>query len=211
MLVSYIVAAHVIRPVDTLYCLCCSYDHCTDPGCQWSICIRIPIVNTNTLLSCLFLCSAFIKMFRCNHYHIPLAHGLLSESSLTYRNAIIWNNTPSPGLNIDGNKHTLSTHYGLVTPYDHIDLAQHWFRKWLVAWRHQAITWTNGDSSLVCFCGIHPRAISQQVPKLLFLTICVNIINSKLQPQVWGKWQIDNKSGLVQVMACCRTGKKSLV
>ena len=32
-----------------------------------------------------------------------------------------------------------STHWGLVTPYGAMELGQHWFRQWLVAWRHQAI------------------------------------------------------------------------
>ena len=31
---------------------------------------------------------------------------------------------------------------------------------WLVAWRHQAITWTNLDLSSVRSCGIHRRALS---------------------------------------------------
>ena len=31
---------------------------------------------------------------------------------------------------------------GLVTPYGHTDLGQHWSRRWLVVWRHQTITWT---------------------------------------------------------------------
>ena len=39
---------------------------------------------------------------------------------------------------------SLLTHCGLVTPCG-IDLGQHWFRQWLGAWRHQAITWTNSD------------------------------------------------------------------
>ena len=37
------------------------------------------------------------------------------------------------------------THWGLVMPYGDIDQGQHWLRKWLVAWWHQAITWTNVD------------------------------------------------------------------
>ena len=37
------------------------------------------------------------------------------------------------------------THCGLVTPYGDIDLGQHSSRQWLVAWQHQAITWTNVD------------------------------------------------------------------
>ena len=36
-----------------------------------------------------------------------------------------------------------STCCGLVIPYDSINLSHHCFRKWLVAWRHQAIAWIN--------------------------------------------------------------------
>ena len=42
---------------------------------------------------------------------------------------------------------TALTRCGLVTPYGNIDQCQHWFRQWLVAWQHQAITWTNVDIS----------------------------------------------------------------
>ena len=31
-------------------------------------------------------------------------------------------------------------HWGLMAPCGDIDLGQHWFRQWLVPWRHQAIT-----------------------------------------------------------------------
>ena len=54
-----------------------------------------------------------------------------------------------------GNRLTLC---GLVVPYGDKDLGQHWFS--LVAWQHQAISWTNVDLSSVGFCGIHLRAIS---------------------------------------------------
>ena len=37
-------------------------------------------------------------------------------------------------------------------PYEVMELSQHWFRWWLGAWWHQAITWTNVDLSLVGFC-----------------------------------------------------------
>ena len=53
------------------------------------------------------------------------------------------------------------THCGLVTPYSDRDLGQHWLRQWLVAWRHQAITWTNVDWSSMKSSDIHIRAISQ--------------------------------------------------
>ena len=52
------------------------------------------------------------------------------------------------------------THWGLVTSYGIGDLGQHWFRQWLVAWRHQAITWTNVDFSSVRSCGIHLMKLS---------------------------------------------------
>ena len=36
-------------------------------------------------------------------------------------------------------QHMMSTLLGVT------ELAQHWFMQWLVAWRHQAIAWTNID------------------------------------------------------------------
>ena len=42
-----------------------------------------------------------------------------------------------------------------------IDPGQYWSRKWLAAWQHQAIIWTNVDLSSNVFCGIHMRVISQ--------------------------------------------------
>ena len=44
--------------------------------------------------------------------------------------------------------HNKLTHGSLVMPYGEIDLGQHWLRWWLVAWQHQAITWTNVYFSL---------------------------------------------------------------
>ena len=52
------------------------------------------------------------------------------------------------------------THCGLVMPYGVTELGQHWLRWWLVAWQHQAITWTNVDLSSVRSLGIHLRALS---------------------------------------------------
>ena len=51
------------------------------------------------------------------------------------------------------------THCGLVTPYGTINVGQHWLSWWLIAWQHQAITWTNVDLSSVGSSGIHMRAI----------------------------------------------------
>ena len=57
------------------------------------------------------------------------------------------------------------THCGLVTPYDDIDLGQHWLRLWLGAWRHQAITWTSVDLSSVKSSDIHLNTIAQEIPQ----------------------------------------------
>ena len=48
--------------------------------------------------------------------------------------------------------------------------------EWLVAWWHQAITWTNVDSSSVKSCGIHRRAILLQMLKIWITGICCKII-----------------------------------
>ena len=56
---------------------------------------------------------------------------------------------------------TKLTHCGLVTPYGNKDLDQHWLREWHVAWRLQAITWTNVDLSSVRSSDNNPRGILQ--------------------------------------------------
>ena len=68
------------------------------------------------------------------------------------------------------------THYGLVTPYTDTDLAQYWHGKWLVAWLHRAITWTNVDFSLVMPCDIHLTAISLRVSNLQLKKIGLEIM-----------------------------------
>ena len=51
---------------------------------------------------------------------------------------------------------SLSLSYcGLVTSYAVIGLHQHWFRYWLVVWRHQVITLANVDVSSNVFRGIY--------------------------------------------------------
>ena len=76
------------------------------------------------------------------------------------------------------------TLFGLVTPYGDINVGQHWFRYWLVAWRHQAIIWTNIDLSSVRSNGIHLSAILQEIPqpslteislKITSLNFCSNL------------------------------------
>ena len=53
------------------------------------------------------------------------------------------------------NKTPYLTYCDLVTPYNDIDLGQHWLSQCRVPWRHQAITRTNVESSLVRSNDIH--------------------------------------------------------
>ena len=71
------------------------------------------------------------------------------------------------------------THYGLMTPYGDMDLCQHWFRQWLVAWLHQAITWPNVDLSSVRSSDIHQSAISQETPQPLIIKVKLKINHLK--------------------------------
>ena len=57
-------------------------------------------------------------------------------------------------------KYVENTHYGLVMPYGGKDQGQHWFRWWLIAWWHQAITWTNIDWTSLRSSDVYLRAIS---------------------------------------------------
>ena len=76
------------------------------------------------------------------------------------------------------------THSGLLAPYRDIDLGQHWLRYWLVAWRHQAITWTSVDLSSVRSCSIYLRAISQEIIKIAALDMHLKITNKKIEPHL---------------------------
>ena len=68
------------------------------------------------------------------------------------------------------------THCGLVTPYGGRDLGQHWCSKWLVAWRHQPITWTNVDLSSIRSHYVHLRAISLVISQPSVTKISLKII-----------------------------------
>ena len=67
------------------------------------------------------------------------------------------------------------THWGLVTPYGDRDMDQHWLRQWLVAWQHQAITWTNIDLSSVRSSNILLGIISHKIPQPLIIEISLKI------------------------------------
>ena len=65
-----------------------------------------------------------------------------------------------------------------MTPYGNLDLGQHWLRKWLVAWWHQANTWTNVQWGLV--------VISQEMLKISILDTSLKIGNLRFQPHLPG-------------------------
>ena len=75
-------------------------------------------------------------------------------------------------------------HYAPMTPYGDIHWGQHWVKKWLVAWRHNAIAWNNVDFFLTKFCDIHLRAISQIVAKLLVCIISWKSILLRIMPHL---------------------------
>ena len=77
-------------------------------------------------------------------------------------------------------KIAIKTHCGLVTPFGVRYLSQHWFRWWLVAWRHQSITWPNVDLSSVKSRDIHLRANSRSTPQLSTTEINVENYLSKI-------------------------------
>ena len=68
-------------------------------------------------------------------------------------------------LTISSQPQCVENHCSLVTPYGDTELDRCWLRKWLVAWRHQPITWTNVDLSSVRSRDYHLRAISQEIPQ----------------------------------------------
>ena len=117
----------------------------------------------------------------------------------------------------------LINHCGLVTPCGNRDLGQHWLRYWLVAWLHQAITWTNVDWSSVKSSDIHIRAISQEMPQPSITIICLKITCLKFHSDfpgaselislwwndvIWHQW---TGSTLNHLIACHRFRAWSIV
>ena len=97
----------------------------------------------------------------------------------------------------------------LVTPYGEIHLGQHWFRQWLVAWRHQAIAWTNVDLSLVRSSDNHLRAISQEISHPSVIKISLKITCLKFHSDLPVANEI-NGSSFIHVIVCRLSAAKSL-
>ena len=109
-----------------------------------------------------------------------------------------------------------------ICPGD-IDMGQHWFRWWLGAIRHQAITWTNVDFPLVRFHGIHLRALSNftasgWVPMLLFCIMILKIVHLRLLTHrpgaseliLWMCWEIMLFPGTGKWMSSCNVYQELL-
>ena len=58
-------------------------------------------------------------------------------------------------FSVDIFAYILSTYCVLATPYGDKDLCQLWLSYWIVAWRHQAVPWTNIDLPTVQSTAIH--------------------------------------------------------
>ena len=118
---------------------------------------------------------------------------------------IIQDNPLNSWIHCSGKNTEHITHCGLVTPYGGRDLGKHWFRQWLVAWRHQVITWTNVDLSSLWSHDVILRAISLEISqpsvtkisfKNIFLRIYWNrsganeLINKQLAHVVISPWKL---------------------
>ena len=105
------------------------------------------------------------------------------------------------------------THCSLSAQYGEIYLCQHCLRYWLVAWQHQAITWTNEDSSFMKFCALHLS--SQQVPRLKFYIMTLKMTATSS----WGHWVdyfVTGINPIIKVLSshmltCSVTGGQSVI
>ena len=93
---------------------------------------------------------------------------------------------------------TFLTHCGVLTPCGDTNLCQPWPRQWLVAWRHQAITWPNVDWPSVRSCGINLTTISQEMLIISILDNISKITNSGSQPHVLGANELKRLSTLTK-------------
>ena len=93
------------------------------------------------------------------------------------------------------------THCSLVTPYGDKYLSEHYLRLWLVAWRRQAVTWTNVDIAPARSSDNHLRAISLEIPLQSFTKISLKITCIKCPSNLPGASGLNDKSVLFQVQS----------
>ena len=87
-----------------------------------------------------------------------------------------------------------------------MDLHQHWFRLWLGAWWHQAITWINVGLSSVRFFTIHREGMTMEMLMKVITTLYLKIENwkSKLHPM----GAVSNSAGIVDTVTCPNGGNE---
>ena len=92
------------------------------------------------------------------------------------------------------------THCGPVTPYG--DIGQHWLRQWLVAWWHQAITWTNIDHESVLWLSHESNFLCNRCSEITLLKLLPHLQGSNELKQLKSAklsftWAWDLIQGLV--------------
>ena len=144
--------------------------------------------NALTHLECQLWSLAQV-MAQCQLCNKPLPEPMITNSCAT--------NITSLGQNE-------LTHCGLVTPYGGRDLGQHWFRQWFVAWRHQAITWTNVDLSSQRSSDVHLREISLEISQPSVTKISLKIIFLRFYWNLPGTNELTHLQPNKNTWALCR-------
>ena len=115
--------------------------------------------------------------FGCTADHTALMytaiHGLLVRLTLA-----VLRDLARSALNQESLKQSCFAHYDLVTRYDDLELGWCWLRWWVVAGRHQTISWTNVDASLIRSDN-YLRAISHEVlqPPITKISLKITSLN----------------------------------
>ena len=114
-----------------------------------------------------------IWKYRTNSYPLNSWRGVCVSCVKTLNISNSWIFEPGGGLTPIWFVKLGLEDYGLMTPYGDRYRGQHWLRLWLVAWRHQAITWTNVDVPSVKSIGIHlstilPEILQHSITKISF-------------------------------------------
>ena len=133
----------------------------------------------------------FHEAIWCLWVSLSLTHcGLVVPYGENYTFKIIASSSRGQWVNVMS-IYTL-TQCGLVMPYGGTDLGQHWRRYWLVAWQHQAITWTNVDLSLIRSSDNHQKVISQKIPQPSIIKISWRITYLKFHSNLPGANDLSN-------------------
>ena len=90
---------------------------------------------------------------------------------------------------------SMLTHCRPVKQWGEIDLGQHCFRQWFVAWWHQTITRNNADLSSKVFSCIQQGEISNEMCMNSIHNLCCEITPSKSLSHLPGANELSNNPG----------------